>query len=231
MALKLGPDRLYQYIRAFRLRTRTGIELPGETRGLLRPVSRWQPASIGYSPSARKWPSLRCNLFRWFRRLPMAAFILPPHVLMPQSRPPKICQKSARPQAAAVPFSADEDLPNPLPDGAHRVITTLTAAQMRKMMEGVVLFGTGKEAQLDGYSSGGKTGTAQKIDPATHRYSKTMHIASFAGFAPVNNPVIAVAVIIDTPKGQYYGSASPRRCLPRWRNRFWNTWACRTTSH
>jgi cell division protein FtsI (penicillin-binding protein 3) len=99
------------------------------------------------------------------------------------------------------------DLPNPLPDGAHRVISTMAAAEMRKMMEGVVLFGTGKPAQLDGYSSGGKTGTAQKIDPATHTYSKTMHIASFAGFAPVNNPVISVAVVMDSPKGDYYGTA------------------------
>jgi cell division protein FtsI (penicillin-binding protein 3) len=88
------------------------------------------------------------------------------------------------------------------------VLSELTAAQMRKMMEGVVLYGTGKPAQLNGYSSGGKTGTAQKIDPATHLYSKTMHIASFAGIAPVNNPVIAVAVIIDDPKGgSYYGTA------------------------
>ena len=82
----------------------------------------------------------------------------------------------------------------------------MAAAQMRKMMEGVVLFGTGKKAQLDGYSSGGKTGTAQKIDPATHTYSKTMHIASFAGFAPVNNPVISVSVVLDSPRGAYYGA-------------------------
>jgi cell division protein FtsI (penicillin-binding protein 3) len=82
----------------------------------------------------------------------------------------------------------------------------MTAAQMRKMMEGVVLYGTGKRAQLNGYSSGGKTGTAQKIDPATGKYSKTVHIASFAGIAPVNNPVIAVAVIIDSPMGDYYGT-------------------------
>jgi len=76
------------------------------------------------------------------------------------------------------------------------------------MMEGVVLFGTGKPAQLNGYSSGGKTGTAQKIDPATHTYSKTMHIASFAGIAPVNNPAISVAVVIDNPHGgSYYGTA------------------------
>jgi cell division protein FtsI (penicillin-binding protein 3) len=83
----------------------------------------------------------------------------------------------------------------------------MTAAQMRKMMEGVVLFGTGKAAQLNGYSSGGKTGTAQKIDPATHTYSKTKHVASFAGFAPVNDPVIAVAVVMDEPHGDYYGAA------------------------
>jgi len=130
---------------------------------------------------------------------------LPPHVLMPG-------QVGNGPHADTAmhpePLKLGEDLPDPLPPGAHRVISTMTAAQMRKMMEGVVLFGTGKPAQLNGYSSGGKTGTAQKIDPATHVYSKTMHIASFAGIAPVNNPVIAVAVVIDDPKGaSYYGNA------------------------
>jgi cell division protein FtsI (penicillin-binding protein 3) len=108
----------------------------------------------------------------------------------------------------AQPFRFGEELPNPLPQGARRVVSEMTAAQMRKMMEGVVLYGTGKAAQLNGYSSGGKTGTAQKIDPVTHLYSKTMHIASFAGIAPVNNPTIAVAVVIDNPKGgSYYGAA------------------------
>ena len=82
----------------------------------------------------------------------------------------------------------------------------MTAAQMRKMMEGVVSTARARPAQLNGYSSGGKTGTAQKIDPATHLYSKTMHIASFAGIAPVNNPVIAVAVVMDNPKGAYHGA-------------------------
>jgi len=114
----------------------------------------------------------------------------------------------AQQPSQASPFKPGEELPKPLPPGAHRVISELTAAQMRKMMEGVVLFGTGKGAQLNGYSSGGKTGTAQKIDPATHLYSKTMHVASFAGIAPINNPVISVAVVIDNPKGaSYYGAA------------------------
>jgi cell division protein FtsI (penicillin-binding protein 3) len=89
----------------------------------------------------------------------------------------------------------------------------MASAEMRKMMEGVVLEGTGKQAQLNGYSSAGKTGTAQKIETVTVNgkahsfYSKDAHIASFAGFAPVNNPLIAVAVIIDSPKGSYYGAS------------------------
>jgi cell division protein FtsI (penicillin-binding protein 3) len=130
---------------------------------------------------------------------------LPPRVLMPGQ-----VDGTGSGKAPAVPqvLKPGEELPNPLPAGAHRVLSTMTAAEMRKMMEGVVLYGTGKQAQLNGYSSGGKTGTAQKIDPATHLYSKTMHIASFAGIAPVNNPVIAVAVIMDNPKGgSYYGAS------------------------
>src|SRR5208337_734188 len=131
---------------------------------------------------------------------------LPPHVLMPGQVDSANGQKSIAPPQPS-PFKPGADLPNPLPAGAHRVLSTLTAAEMRKMMEGVVLYGTGKEAQLNGYSSGGKTGTAQKIDPATGLYSKTLHVASFAGIAPVNNPVIAVAVILDSPKGNYYGAS------------------------
>jgi cell division protein FtsI (penicillin-binding protein 3) len=85
----------------------------------------------------------------------------------------------------------------------------MTAAQMRKMMEGVVLFGTAKNvARLNGYTSGGKTGTAQKIDVLTHRYSKTKYIASFVGIAPLNNPAISVAVIIDSPQGNHYGNVN-----------------------
>ena len=63
-------------------------------------------------------------------------------------------------------------------------------------------------AQLNGYTSGGKTGTAQKIDVLTHRYSKTKYIASFVGIAPVNNPAISVAVIIDSPQGNHYGNVN-----------------------
>ena len=108
-----------------------------------------------------------------------------------------------------IAFHPQAELPDPMPAGAHRVISTMTAAQMRKMMEGVVLFGTAKNvARLNGYTSGGKTGTAQKIDVLTHRYSKTKYIASFVGIAPLNNPAITVAVIIDSPEGNHYGNVN-----------------------
>ena len=91
------------------------------------------------------------------------------------------------------------------PAQQHRVVSTMTAAQMKKMLEGVVLFGTARRAILDGYTVAGKTGTAQKVDPATGGYSKTKYVASFIGFAPVNNPAITIAVILDSPIGLHQG--------------------------
>jgi len=213
LAMKIGPDKFYEYIRDFGFGLRSNVELPGETRGLLRPVSRWQPSSIGSVAIGQEVAVTPLQLVSMVSTIANGGVYLPPHVLMPdQSGGTTPNQKAAPPQVAqvaqvvAMPVKPGEDLPDPLPAGAHRVISTMAAAQMRKMMEGVVLFGTGKRAQLNGYSSGGKTGTAQKIDPATHTYSKTMHIASFAGFAPVNSPVISVSVVLDSPRGAYYGA-------------------------
>jgi cell division protein FtsI (penicillin-binding protein 3) len=205
VALMLGPERLYQYIRDFGFGQRSGIELPGETRGLLRPVKVWQPASIGYVAIGQEEAVTPLQLVTMVSTIANGGVYLPPRILMQNETGADGPNQNQEPPHAE-PFRAGEDLPNPLPAGAHRVISTLTAAQMREMMEGIVLFGTGKSAQLNGYSSAGKTGTAQKIDPVTHLYNKDLHIASFAGFAPVNNPVISVAVILDSPKGEYYGS-------------------------
>lgn len=206
LALKVGQDRFYQYVRDFGFGSRTGAELPGETRGLLRPVNRWSGSSIGSIAIGQEVGVTPLQLVSMVSTMANGGVYLPPHVLM--SGPVGRANGQSATPLHPSPFKPGEELPDPLPPGAHRVLSTMTAAQMRKMMEGVVLYGTGKQAQLNGYSSGGKTGTAQKIDPATHLYSKTMHIASFAGIAPVNNPVISVAVIIDSPKGaSYYGAS------------------------
>src|SRR6202021_1432895 len=97
-------------------------------------------------------------------------------------------------------------LPSPEPE-PKRVVRETTAATMRSMLEGVVLDGTGKLARLDGYTAAGKTGTAQKIDPATGRYSATQLIASFVGFAPINNPALTILVQLDSPVGLHEGGS------------------------
>ena len=209
LALKTGPDNFYKYIRAFGFGSRPGVELPGETRGLLRPVNKWGSTSIGSIAIGQEIGVTPLQLVSMVSTIANGGVYLPPHVLMQPvaSSAAGNDQNSGEQGLKPMPFHPGGELPNPLPAGGHRVITEMSAAQMRKMMEGVVLYGTGKAAQLNGYSSGGKTGTAQKVDPRTHLYSKTMHVASFAGIAPANNPVIAVAVVIDTPKGpSYYGA-------------------------
>src|SRR6185312_11219701 len=108
---------------------------------------------------------------------------MPPHILLDDTD-----AKKGGPQLRPMAFHPSNQLPSQLPDGAHRVIKELTAAKMRAMMQGIVTEGTGTYARLNGYSSAGKTGTAEKIDPATRTYSHTKLVASFAGFAPVSNP-------------------------------------------
>jgi membrane peptidoglycan carboxypeptidase len=87
----------------------------------------------------------------------------------------------------------------------RRVVSEETAATLKKMLESVVIHGTGKRAQIGGYRAAGKTGTAQKVDETTGRYSKTRYVASFAGFAPADHPEIACIVSLDEPKGAYHG--------------------------
>jgi cell division protein FtsI (penicillin-binding protein 3) len=91
------------------------------------------------------------------------------------------------------------------PSEPKEAIRPETAATLRRLMEGVVLNGTGKLARLDGWTAAGKTGSAQKIDPNTGRYSPTQLIASFSGFAPINDPAVTILVSLDSPVGQHEG--------------------------
>jgi cell division protein FtsI (penicillin-binding protein 3) len=201
MALKLGNAKFYQYMRAYGFGDRSGIELPSETRGLLSPVRKWSATSIGSLAIGQEVGVTPVQLAAMVSTIANGGTYLPPHVLAGEN-------SIANGKLQAVPYRQRNAVVSPLPDGAHRVISEMTAAQMRKMMEGIVLNGTGKEAALNGYSSGGKTGTAQKIDVVTHTYSKTQYVASFAGVAPISNPAITVAVVIDSPGGaSYYGAA------------------------
>jgi cell division protein FtsI (penicillin-binding protein 3) len=199
LAERMGKDRYYQYIRSFGFGQRTGIELPGETRGLVKPPRRWNPTTIGSIPMGQEIGVTPIQLVTMASTIANGGVYLPPHILIESTN-----EMKGSPKLQPAAFHPGTELPNPLPEGAHRVISELTAAQMRKMMEGVVLYGTGTPAQLNGYSAAGKTGTAEKIDPLTHTYSKTKFVASFVGFAPVNNPVVTIAVVMDSPEHKFH---------------------------
>jgi len=192
VALRLGDERFYKYIRAFGFGQQTGIELPGETRGLTKPVERWSKVSIGAISMGQEIGISPLQLASLISTIANDGVHVPPRIvagtMVPQNAPQNVSQTIA--------FQPAE---------GTRVISSLTAAEMRQMLQGVVLHGTGRKAILEGYSSAGKTGTAQKVDPATGAYSKTKYVASFAGFAPINDPQIAVVVILDSAVGLHQG--------------------------
>jgi cell division protein FtsI (penicillin-binding protein 3) len=202
MALKLGNQKFYDYMRGFGFGDRSGIELPSETRGLLRNPRKWGSTSILSMAIGQEVGVTPVQLVTMVSTIANGGVYMPPHVLLQSTD-----QMKGDPRLKPAAFRPSNQLPEKLPDGAHRVIKELTSAKMRMMMQGIVVEGTGRRGALNGYSAGGKTGTAQKIDPATHTYSHTKLVASFAGFAPVSNPAISIAVVIDTPTvGTRYGA-------------------------
>jgi cell division protein FtsI (penicillin-binding protein 3) len=188
IALRLGEERFYKYIRAYGFGQQTGIELPGETRGLTKPPSRWSKVSIAAIAMGQEIGISPIQLAGLISTFANDGVGVAPRIV-----------------AGTVPPGSAPQMVAFHPGVSHRVISSYTAAQMRAMMQKVVLEGTGRKAILEGYSSAGKTGTAQKVDPATGAYSKTKYIGSFAGLAPVNNPQIVVAVILDSAVGPHQG--------------------------
>ena len=188
IALRLGEDRYYRYIRAFGFGQQTGIELPGETRGITKPPSRWSKVSIAAISIGQEIGVSPLQVAGLVSTIANDGIYVAP----------RIVAGTAPPQGALQTVTFH-------PATSRRVISSFTAAEMRSMMQKVVLEGTGRKAMLEGYSSAGKTGTGQKVDPATGSYSKTKYIATFAGFAPVNNPQIVVTVILDSAVGLHQG--------------------------
>jgi cell division protein FtsI (penicillin-binding protein 3) len=198
IALRLGDDRMYKYIRAFGFGSQTGIELPAETRGITKPVSRWSKMSIGAISMGQEIGVSPLQLVSMTSAMANDGIWTPPRIV------------------AGTTVGSVDVVGGPVrsvvfhPGQQRRVISSITAAQMREMLQEVVLKGTGRKAILDGYSSAGKTGTAQKINPLTHRYG-SKDIASFSGFAPVNNPAVTITVVLDSPVGAHHhgGDVAP----------------------
>jgi cell division protein FtsI/penicillin-binding protein 2 len=181
VALKIGNDNFYHYMRAFGFGSKTGIRLPWESPGLLRPPRLWSASAIGSLAMGQAVGVTTLQLVDAVSVIANGGLLYHPRIVR------------------QIDFEGREIIPrNPPPT---RPISAETAATMRHMMEGVVLGGTGRKAQVIGYTEGGKTGTAQKIDPSTHRYMHGKYVESFVGFAPLNNPTVVILVVLDSPHG------------------------------
>jgi len=188
MALRLGPDRFYKHMQEYGFGQLTNVELPGETRGLLRNPNHWAASSIGSMAIGQEIGVTPLQVVSMMSSIANEGVYSPPRIVAGVTPPNDGYQR--------IEFH---------PQAQRRVISSYISAVMRRLTEEVVLEGTARRAILDGYTSAGKTGTAQKVDPRTHAYSKTDYVASFVGFAPVNNPVLTIAVILDSPRGLHQG--------------------------
>src|SRR5271169_6705072 len=189
IALRLGAPKFYDYIRAFGFGQLTGVDMPGESRGILQHLESWTPVSIGSISIGQEVGMTPIQLINAVSAIANGGMLYKPHVIAELRRGEQVLP------AEGVLASAEP----------KRVIRPETAATLRRVMEGVILNGTGPLARLDGWTAAGKTGSAQKIDPATGRYSATQLIASFTGFSPINNPAVTILVSLDSPVGQREG--------------------------
>lgn len=180
---RLGAPRFDRWVRAFGFGRPTGIELDGEEAGQVLQLDKYSGSSMGNLPIGQGESVTPMQLATAYAAIANGGIM---------RRPRLIDRVGGTPTAQ--------------PRG-RRVISESTASVVRQMLEGVVeAGGTGASAAIPGYSLAGKTGTANKVDPATGTYSKTRFIASFVGFAPVRNPKLLVTVMVDEPKGQIFGA-------------------------
>jgi cell division protein FtsI (penicillin-binding protein 3) len=178
VALTIGKERLYEYLRRFGFGVPTGVVVPGESAGLLRSPDRWTKGSIGYVSFGHEVMSTTMQLAQGASVIANGGYRVKPKMVLWRERPGG--KRETEPTADPV-----------------RVLRPETAVTMRQMMEGVVLKGTGKRAKLAGYTVGGKTGTAQIFDRSTGRYFAKVHNSTFLGMAPLTNPAIVVVVTIN----------------------------------
>ena len=185
LAMRVGNQRFYRYWRTFGFGSPTGIELPGEAAGLTKPPERWSKISIGAMAMGQEVGVTPLQLAVAASVVANGGWWVPPHIL--------------REQAPSVPPG---DVAS---TGARRVLSPETADQLQRMMTEVVTLGTGKLSRPEGYTAAGKTGTAQKIDPTSGRYSSTDYVASYVGYVPAESPMFTILVALDSPRGRYHG--------------------------
>ncbi len=177
IGLKLGPDRFDHWVRTFGFAKPTGVDLPGESPGIVLHPNQYSGSSMGNLPIGQGEAVTPIQMAAAYSAIANGGVMVQPHIVQGDAAP------------------------------SRRVITAKTATAVSRMLEGVLApGGTGSEAIVPGYKLAGKTGTAQKPDKSGG-YSKNKFVASFVGFAPARNPRLLVAVMVDEPKGDIYGGS------------------------
>lgn len=197
IAERIGLDGLHQATAIFGFGRRTGIELPGEVDGIVRPKDKWDEYSLGSIPMGQEIAVTPLQLISAHAALANGGRLVRPHLLL----------DSSSEHIAPTPLSDIETV-----DATPAVESSILRADVAQWlvahpMKNVVVRGTGKAGQIPGLSIFGKTGTAQKIEPETGGYSDTRHICSFICGAPAENPEVLVLVMVDEPTGpgSHYG--------------------------
>ena len=188
LALKLGKERLYKYIQEFGFGKKTFIQLPGETKGLLKAPPKWSGVDIGTISFGQGIATTGLQLTTAMSIIANDGVYIKPRII-------KYLQSKDQTTLKGIPIEKKE-----------RIISEQTAYEVKKTLFNVVERGTAKNIKLKGYTMAGKTGTAQKAKTNGLGYEKGKYIASFLGFFPVEDPQIVMLVSIDSPKKGYYGS-------------------------
>ncbi len=182
---RLGEQRLHDYLERFGFGRSTGVALPGELHGLVRPLSSWSGSSLASLSMGQEIGVTALQMARFFAAIANGGTLVQPSIV-------RAVREHGSPE---VEF---EQAPG------VRVISADTAATMQAILEQVVESGTGRLAQVPGYRVAGKTGTAQMINPKTRSYVDGAYLASFCGFAPVNDPALVAVAMLYDPRGQFY---------------------------
>ncbi|MEM7480430.1 MAG: penicillin-binding protein 2 [Acidobacteriota bacterium] len=183
--MKLGDERLYDAAHAFGFGRRTGIDLPGESSGILHPLDKWWSLSRAYVSFGHEISITALQLASAFGAVANGGSLMRPYI---------VAEVRAEGKAPVVTQ----------PEVVGRPVTSSTAREVERLLESVILEGgTGKAAAIPGYTVAGKTGTAQKVSQ-TGRYLPGRYVASFAGFAPARRPEVVAAVVIDEPRPPWY---------------------------
>lgn len=188
IAMQLGNERYYRYVRGFGFGVRTGISLPGEVRGLVRSGKKWRPIELATTGFGQGIGVTPLQLTTGIACLANGGEIGQPTIVkeMVDGQGERYEPLRTRP--------------------FRRVVSKKTAQQICAMMVGVTLEGgTGTKAAPEGYTAAGKTGTAQVLDPQTKRYASNKYTSVFTGFIPADRPRLAISVVIHEPQGASYG--------------------------